>query len=156
VRYSRPRPAWPFIAGALALAVAVNGLLFVLDLRGGDAGQRSRADFPLLPPAWVIGAVWTVLLSAMAYVQSRVLRRTQEPALQWLVPILFANCLLYPVYTAGFTSELRGLVGNLLTFALSAYVAGRVHSITRLGSALLGLVVAWSGFATFATFRLPD
>ncbi len=75
------------------LAVAVNGLLFVWDLRGGDAGQRNRADFPLLPAAWVIGAVWTVLLSAMACVQSRVLQRTQEPALQQLVPILFANCM---------------------------------------------------------------
>ncbi len=82
MRYSRPRPAWQFIAGALVLAVAVNGLLFVWDLRGGHASQRSRADFPLLPAAWVIGAVWTVLLSAMACVQSRVLQRTQEPALQ--------------------------------------------------------------------------
>lgn len=91
----------------------------------------------------------------MACVQSRVLRRTQEPALQWLVPILFANCLLYPVYTAGFTNELRGLAGNLLSFSLSAHVAGCVHSLTRLGAALLGPVVAWSGFATFATFRLP-
>lgn len=151
----RPRRAWPYLAWAIAVALAVNGLIFVFDLRGGGASQRNRAEFPLLPAPWVIGAVWTVLLSVMAYVQTRLVRRTQERAVLWLVPALFLNCLLYPAYTGGFTSELRGLVGNLLTLALAAYVAGRLHSITRLGSALIGLVLAWSAFATFATFRLP-
>ncbi len=143
------------MAGAVGLAVLVNGLIFAFDLRGGGAGQRNRAEFPLLPPAWVIGAVWTVLLATMGYVQSRVLRRTRERGLVGLVPLLFANCLLYPAYTAGFTDELRGLLGNLATLALSAYVAGRLHSVTRLGAALIGLVLAWTLFATFATFRLP-
>lgn len=147
--------AWRYLLGAVAVALVVNGLLFVFDLRGGGQAQRDRAQFPLLPPPWVIGAVWTVLLSVMAWVQARLVRRTQERTVLWLVPVLFLNCLLYPAYTGGFTNELRGLLGNLLTLALSAYVAGRVHSVTRLGAALLGLVVAWSAFATFATFRLP-
>ncbi len=151
----RPRPAWQFVAGAIGLAVLVNGLLFAFDLRGGGAGQRSRTEFELLPPPAVIGAVWTVLLGVMGWVQARVLRRSREGAVRLLVPLLFANCLLYPAYTAGFTDELRGLAGNLLTLALSAYVAGRLHTVTRLGAALIGLVVAWSAFATFATFRLP-
>jgi tryptophan-rich sensory protein len=140
--------------GALALALIVNGLLFVLDLHGGGQGQRDRAQFPLLPPPWVIGAVWTLLLAAMTLAQLRLARRTQDRSLLWLVPALFLNCLLYPAYTAGFTNELAGLLGNLLTLALSAYVAGRLHRHTRLGAALIGLVTAWSAFATFATFRL--
>ena len=150
----RPRPAWPLVVGAIGLAVLVNGLLFAFDLRGGGA-QRSRAEFPLLPPPPVIGAVWTVLLGVMGYVQARVLRRPREGGLRLRVPVLFATCLLSPAYTAGFTDELRGLAGNLLTLALSAYVAGRLQALTRLGAALIGLVVAWSAFATFATFRLP-
>lgn len=147
--------AWPYILVAIALASAINGLLYVFDLRGGGLAQRSRAEFALLPPPWVIGAVWTVLLSVMAYVQSRLVRRTQERGVLWLVPLLFLNCLLYPAYTGGFTSELRGLAGNLLTLALSAYVAGRLQAVWRPGALLIGLVVAWSAFATFATFRLP-
>jgi tryptophan-rich sensory protein len=141
------------MAGAVALAVLVNGLIFAFDLRGGGTGQRNRAEFPLLPPAWVIGAVWTVLLALMGFVQSQVLRRTRERALVWLVPLLFANCLLYPVYTAGFTNEWRGLLGNLATLALAAYVAGRLHSVTRLGAVLIAVVMAWALFATFASFR---
>lgn len=141
------------MAGAVALALLVNGAIFAFDLRGGGAGQRNRADFPLLPPPWVIGAVWTSLLAVMGWVQSRILRRTTERGLRWLVPLLFANCLLYPLYTAGFTHERAGLTGNLLTLALSAYVAGRLHSVSRQGAALIGLVVGWSAFATWATFR---
>lgn len=149
------RPAWQFMAGAVGLAVLVNGLLFAFDLRGGGAGQRNRAEFALLPPAWVIGAVWTVLLAAMGYVQSQLLRRTRDRGLLRLVPLLFLNCLLYPAYTAGFTNEWRGVLGNLLTLALAAYVAGRLQPVTRRGAALIALVVAWTLFATFATFRLP-
>ncbi len=147
--------AWRYLAVAVAVALLVNGLIFVFDLRGGGLAQRNRADFPLLPPPWVIGSVWTVLLAMMALVQSQLVRRTQQASVLWLVPLLFLNCLLYPAYTGGFTSELRGLIGNLFTLALSAYVAGRVQSIWRPGALLIGLVVAWSGFATFATFRLP-
>jgi tryptophan-rich sensory protein len=150
-----PVSVWRYLLGAVAVALLVNGLLFVFDLRGGGQAQRDRAQFPLLPPPWVIGAVWTVLLAAMALAQLRLARRTQDPSLLWWVPALFLNCLLYPAYTGGFTNEIAGLLGNLLTLALSAYVAGRLHSVTRLGAALIGLVTAWSGFATVATFRLP-
>lgn len=144
--------------GAVGLAVLVNGLLFALDWRGSAQGQRSRSEFPFLPPAWVIGAVWTVLLAIMGYVHSLVRQRLQgRPggSLPWLVPALFLNCLLYPAYTAGFTQEAVGVAGNLLTLALSAYVAGRLHSLTPLGSLLIGAVAAWSAFASFATYRLP-
>lgn len=144
--------------GAVGLAVLVNGLLFALDLRGNVHGQRNRAEFPLLPPAWVIGGVWTVLLAIMGYVQALVLRLLlgrPGGSLPWLVPALFLNCLLYPAYTAGFTQEAVGVSGNLLTLALSAYVAGRLHPLTPLGSLLIGAVAAWSAFASFATYRLP-
>lgn len=143
--------------GAVALALLVNGLLFALDLRTGGQGQRSRSEFPLLPPAWVIGVVWTVLLALMGFVQSRVtaaLQGQRAGSLPWLVPALLLNCLLYPAYTAGFTQEGVGVAGNLLTLALSAYVAGRLHPLTRLGSLLMGVVVAWSAFASYATYRL--
>lgn len=156
----RTRPAWQFVVGAVGCAVLVNGLIYVFDLRTGGAGQRNRADFPLLPPGWVIGLIWTVLLAIMGYVQSLVLRvlrqlhwRDDARSLTWLVPLLYLNCLLYPLYTGGFTDELRGLLGNLATLTLAAYVAGRLHSVTRLGSALIGVVMAWALFATFATFR---
>ncbi len=145
--------------GAVGLAAGVNGLLFALDLRTGGQGQRSRDEFPLLPPAWVIGAVWTVLVALMGYVQARVRERLKgQPhagSLPWLLPLLFLNCLLYPAYTAGFTQEAVGVAGNLLTLALSAFVAGRLYALTRLGSCLIGVVVAWSAFASFATYRLP-
>lgn len=154
----RQRPAWLFMLGAVGSAVLVNGLLYALDLRTGGQGQRSRSQFPLLPPAWVIGAVWTLLLALMGYVQARVLQRLQGRSggsLPWLVPALFLNCLLYPAYTAGFTQEAVGVAGNLVTLGLSAYVAGRLHALTRLGSWLICAVVAWSAFASFATYRLP-
>ena len=150
----RPASPWRWVLGAVASAALVNGLLFALDLRTGGSGQRSRAEFPLLPPAWVIGLVWTVLLAFMGWAQALVLR-SRERGLHGLVPLLYFNCLLYPVYTAGFTNEAVGVAGNLLTLALAAYVAGRLQVATRLGAALMGCVALWALFASFATYRLP-
>ena len=146
------------MALAVAIALAVNALIFAFDLRTGGQGQRNRADFPLLPAPWVIGAVWTVLLAFMAAAQAQLVRRlqgTRHGTLPWLVPALFLNCLLYPAYTAGFTNEAAGMAGNLFTLALSAYVAGRLQPVTRRGALLIGAVVAWSAFASFASVRLP-
>ena len=66
-------------------------------------------------------------------------------------PMSWSDC----PHTAGFTQEAVGVAGNLFTLALSAYVAGRLHAITRSGALMICTVVAWSAFASFASHRLP-
>jgi hypothetical protein len=70
------------------------------------------------------------------------------------VPILFLNCVLYPLYSQGFTNDYNQLFGNLFTIAFAAYISGRIKSITTLGSNLILIVTLWALFATFATSKI--
>jgi hypothetical protein len=69
------------------------------------------------------------------------------------VPILFLNCVLYPLYSQGFSNDFNQLIGNLFTIASASYITGRIRNITTLGSNLILMVTLWGLFATFATSK---
>jgi tryptophan-rich sensory protein len=102
----------------------------------------------------MVGLIWTILIGFMTYSQWLLIKKTREVTLLSLIPILFLNCVLYPLYSQGFTNDFNQLIGNLFTIAFSAYITGRIRSITSLGSNLMLLVTLWALFATFATSKL--
>jgi hypothetical protein len=82
------------------------------------------------------------------------MKKTRDRSLLSLVPILFLNCVLYPLYSQGFSNDYNQLIGNLFTIALASYITGRIRSNTALGSNLMLVVTLWAVFATFATSKL--
>jgi hypothetical protein len=102
----------------------------------------------------MIGLIWTVLIGFMAYTQWLLIKKTRDRALLSLVPILFLNCVLYPLYSQGFTNDFNQLVGNLFTIAFAAYITGRIRPLSALGSNLILIVTLWGLYATFATSKL--
>jgi hypothetical protein len=90
----------------------------------------------------------------MAYTHWLLIKKTRDRILLSLVPILFLNCVLYPLYSQGFTNDINQLLGNLFTISLAAFITGRIRSITALGSNLILIVTLWALFATFATSKL--
>ena len=138
---------------SLGITTVINGILFTFNINQ-SVTQPIKPEYPLLPSSWMIGPIWTVLIGFMAYTQWLLIKKTRDRALLSLVPILFLNCVLYPLYSQGFTNDFNQLVGNLFTIAFAAYITGRIRNITTLGSNLILIVTLWGLYATFATSKL--
>ena len=138
---------------SLSIATVINGIIFTFNINQ-SVTQPIKPEYPLLPSSWMIGLIWTVLIGFMAYTQWVLIKKTRDRALLSIVPILFLNCVLYPLYSQGFTNDFNQLIGNLFTITFAAFITGRIRSITKLGSNLMLMVTLWSLFATFATSKL--
>jgi len=138
---------------SLSIATVINGIIFTFNINQ-SVTQPIKPEYPLLPSSWMIGLIWTVLIGFMAYTQWLLIKKTRDPALLSIVPILFLNCVLYPLYSQGFTNDFNQLIGNLFTITFAAFITGRIRSMTKLGSNLMLTVTLWSLFATFATSKL--
>lgn len=138
---------------SLSIATVINGIIFTFNINQ-SVTQPIKPEYPLLPSSWMIGLIWTVLIGFMAYTQWLLIKKTRDRALLSIVPILFLNCVLYPLYSQGFTNDFNQLIGNLFTIAFAAFITGRIRSITKLGSNLMLMFTLWSLFATFATSKL--
>ena len=138
---------------SLSIATLINGIIFTYNINQ-SVSQPIKPEYPLLPSSWMIGLIWTVLIGFMAYTQWVLIKKTRDRALLSIVPILFLNCVLYPLYSQGFTNDFNQLIGNLFTITFAAFITGRIRSITKLGSNLMLMVTLWSLFATFATSKL--
>lgn len=138
---------------SLGITTVINGILFTFNINQ-SVTQPIKSEYPLLPSSWMIGLIWTILIGFMAYTQWLLIKKTRDRLLLSLVPILFLNCVLYPLYSQGFTNDFNQLVGNLFTIAFAAYITGRIRNITILGSNLILIVTLWGLYATFATSKL--
>jgi len=138
---------------SLGITTVINGILFTFNINQ-SVTQPIKPEYPLLPSSWMIGLIWTVLIGFMAYTQWLLIKKTRDRTILSLVPILFLNCVLYPLYSQGFTNDFNQLVGNLFTIAFAAYITGRIRNITILGSNLILIVTLWGLYAIFATSKL--
>ena len=138
---------------SLGITTLINGVLFTFNINE-SVTQPIKPEYLLLPSSWMVGLIWTILIGFMTYSQWLLIKKTREVTLLSLIPILFLNCVLYPLYSQGFTNDLNQLIGNLFTIAFAAYITGRIRSITSVGSNLMLLVTLWALFATFATSKL--
>lgn len=138
---------------SIGITTVINGILFTFNINQ-SVTQPIKTEYPLLPSSWMIGLIWTILIGFMAYTQWLLIRKTRDRIMLSLVPILFLNCVLYPLYSQGFTNDFNQLIGNLFTITFAAFITGRIRSISALGSNLMLMVTLWALFATFATSKL--
>ena len=138
---------------SLGITTVINGILFTFNINQ-SVTQPIKTEYPLLPSSWMIGLIWTILIGFMAYTQWLLITKTRDRIMLSLVPILFLNCVLYPLYSQGFTNDFNQLIGNLFTITYAAFITGRIRSITKFGSNLMLMVTLWALFATFATSKL--
>ena len=138
---------------SLGITTVINGILFTFNINQ-SVTQPIKTEHPLLPSSWMIGLIWTILIGFMAYTQWLLIKKTRDQIMLSMVPILFLNCVLYPLYSQGFTNDFNQLIGNLFTITFAAFITGRIRSISALGSNLMLMVTLWALFATFATSKL--
>jgi len=134
------------ISIAILSALVVNGFIALVN----PSEMASPGSVHLQPPGYVIGTVWLVLFAAMGAARWLLLTKPINTVhARRLVLSLLLFCLAYPFYTMGLKSEVIGLVGNVLTIALSFFVVIRVGRISRLAAGLVSLVSVWVTFASF-------
>lgn len=127
--------------------LVVNGLIFGLGV------ERSSGPQTGLPPGWVVGAIWVVLFAGMGVARWLLVKRGGGRGVEW-VSLLGVLCLLYPVYTRGFSDLMAGLVGNVVTLLVAAPVAVYAWRRVRAAGGCLVPLVVWMSYAAFATARL--
>jgi tryptophan-rich sensory protein len=138
------------LLGPLLLVALVNAAIFGLGWQ--DSFRPPKPGLFLKEiPGWFIGAVWTVLFLAMGWARWRlgkVASNASARARAWLTALIVA-CAVYPFYTAGLSSVIVGFLGNLITIALSAFVATRIWQADKPATAATLAVITWVSFATF-------
>lgn len=131
--------------------LVVNGVIFGLGVQRDGGAQTG------LPPGWVVGTIWLLLFAAMAVARWLLLRaartRGEQRRAEWVSALAFL-CLLYPVYTRGFSDLMAGLIGNIVTWLVAVPVA--VYAFRRVRTAGWWLVplVLWLSYAAWVTARL--
>lgn len=136
---------------ALALVIIVNFGIFAFV---GNS-RASTQGGPLLGeiPGWFIGLVWTGLFVALATAKWRVQVYLPEPQASRaaiLIVALLIFCAIYPIYTAGLSKPIIGLVGNFATAAMAIWVAVAVFRVEPIAALAPIAVVAWVCFASVA------
>ncbi|KKB07744.1 tryptophan-rich sensory protein [Devosia chinhatensis] len=142
--------------GAVALAVLAN--LYILLARPFGATEGIPID-QTGPIGAIIGAivpyVWLFLFAGMGSSFWLIVReQRQMPRQAWLVILLIALCVLYPVYTGSLNVPQIALAGNGVVIAVAALAILRLWPASRLAALLLFPVIAWVGLASLALVAL--
>ena len=127
------------IAVPVLLALAMNMAIWKLGWNGGGVQAY-------LPPGWVIGTVWTVLLALLGWIHWQV---RGDFMVRLAIEILIAYCLLYPVLVALLARQWAKIL-DVIAFVL-AYGVALVVAKRRWGSFkwLLPLL-AWVTYVNLA------
>lgn len=123
------RPWYP------ALAYAGGGALAIFAL-----ATLKLAPFP---PDWGMEGVWIALFALLGAARTRLPRPEQR---RWL-DLLYAACLLHPLWMAEMTEPTLGLAADVLVAAVAAALAARLWVASRPAALLLAPLAAWSAFS---------
>ena len=135
----------------LVITRLINGVIFSYQI-DGITGINAQDSEYFFPSSKIIGSVWTFLVACLAFSFSRVVKQNTTLA-AWIFG-LFLICILYPIYTLGFSSLQNMVLGNLLTIALASFISGALFTSYKLESFLTFLISAWVIFVSYLMFLI--
>ena len=100
-------------------AVMMNGIIYTFGINKQNNKQNTN---PLLPPGYIIGTIWIIILGLLGYVHYLLYKLKNGitfTSLFLVFVVLF--CILYPLITG--LKEKSGLLLNLITLIL-AFILG--------------------------------
>lgn len=108
-----------------------------------DPGPVNSFIYTIVPFVWV--GLYAAIATAILILRP-IGRDAALPAAA--TTLLLVNCLLYPVYTLGFSSMDLGLAGNILTALLAAFAAGAAARPAPAAALLMAPVIGWVSLAS--------
>jgi hypothetical protein len=118
---------------------------------GRASNIRSSEINLFFPPPVMIGTIWTLLMLGLCYCFISV---KNYPNLTRGVFLLFWLCVLYPLYTKGFSSLSNIILANLITIFYSSFLVGVMWKKFKLQACILGLIPSWVVFVTYLMFMI--
>jgi tryptophan-rich sensory protein len=150
---------WANLAGGAGVSV----LMAAVAVAGGASGDfRSDWYTQLRKPRWqppgaVIGAVWSVLYTLTAISGSLLWARRRDPRARPLFSLFLIQAVLNvaftPLLTRARSPELAAADSAALGLTVAALTA-LAWPVRRSAAVLLLPYVAWTGFATFLSYRI--
>jgi tryptophan-rich sensory protein len=120
----------------------------------GLGWNRTSAALPGLPPGWVVGALWMLLFAGMGVARWLLVRDGMDRGVRAAaaaVLLLGFLCLIYPLYTLGFSNDRAGLVGNLITLLVAVPVLLLALRRSRAAAGCISAVCLWLSYAATVT-----
>jgi len=94
-------------------AITMNGIIYTFGLN-----KQSMKTNPLIPPGYVIGTIWIIILGLLGYVHYLIYKLNNKITFTSLFIIfIILFCISYPIITG--LKEKSGLLLNLITLILS-------------------------------------
>jgi hypothetical protein len=137
------------LTAALILLLLINIVILKFNFVGitQNLSQQNEIFFP---KGWFIGLVWTILI----LFQTFVFKYTDNENNTKLVLLLIFSCMTYPIYTLGFSVLSLIFLGNLITLALSSFVAGMLFNESAKLSTFIFFTSIWIIVVTYLLFRV--
>jgi tryptophan-rich sensory protein len=138
----------------VALAIVINSIIFTNDWNNNNDDMNNEVE-RYLPPGWVVGTVWILILGCLGY-GLWLVRSTLALYIMFIFMIGF--CLLYPFFTIGLQQGI-GKYMNVMTFFLALVLLFMALGFDRRVNVILTLIplVAWVTYVNIAqllTLRL--
>jgi len=141
------------IRDQMTLFILFIVIAIIVNIVSLSYGYNSSMKYTNLPPGYIIGIIWIILIGCMAYAQSQVLLSSKKKWIEWLIPLLFLYCILYPFYTYGFSNKCISKIANIGTILFSLFIVIILYNISMHSAAgLIGLTTIWSSYATWSTW----
>lgn len=131
----------PHILVPVVAAVAVNAVVFAL----GWSSNKGQVRNALLPPGWVVGSIWVVLLGLLGYVHWHA-RNSAMASMAIIVFIVW--CIAYPFLTNGLQLGTAMRVANTFTLvaAFTLTLLVHAHNPTNTTLALMAPLLVWATY----------
>ena len=128
-------------------AILINGLIYAL---GWNREQNDKsASGKYLPPGYVIGIVWIIILGLLGYTHYL----TYPSYASYIIVMAVLYCLAYPFLTSGLRAENADIYNLLsLMIAIVVIVSVGMKEINAIGYTIPFLI--WTTYVNIAT-RIP-
>lgn len=128
----------------LVLVVIANLLIFRL---GAGATDPAYLSLSFSPPGWLVALVWIVIFVLWGLARWTVLEGGEGGReASWLVVVLFASALLYPITTNNFDLRLSA-IENASTLAFILFVTWRLSRFSGRATLFMVPSILWVLFA---------
>lgn len=130
----------------LGVVVVANVLIFRL---GAGATDPAYLSLAISPPGWLVALAWTIIFVLWGLARWTVLERGEGGReASWLVVVLFASALLYPLTTNNFDLRLSA-IENASTLAFVLFVTWRLGRFSSRAALFMTPSILWVLFANF-------
>lgn len=134
----------------IVLAIIINALMYSFKK---DYKSQDYVKNKLLPPGYVIGIIWIIILGLLGYSHYLLVSQNNKVTVSSvMIVILVIFCLMYPFMTGGLKKKYSNIhILNLITLIFAFIVALNVILQNRIAFYYMIPLLLWAIYVNIAT-----